>query len=65
MRNYVSILSRRRFCEGLATVAGNFALATVFVGIRPGSKIPLDDDFLIVNGWVLTRKDVEAEVDVI
>ena len=65
MQNYASILNRRRFCQVIAAIVVNFPLAKLSFGMTPRSNMTLDDDFLIINGWVLTRKDVEAEVNVI
>jgi len=65
MRNCASILSRRRFCQVITAIPANFALANLSFGVRPRSKITLDDGFLIINGWVLTREDIEAEFNVI
>jgi len=59
MRNYFPILDRRRFCWSITGLAANVALARLPFGIEKWPKIAaLDQEFLIVNGWVLTRKDV-------
>ena len=65
MRNCASILSRRRFCQVITVVAANFVLAKLSFGVEPRSNIALGDGFLIINGWVLTREDIEADLNVI
>lgn len=49
----------------MTVVAANFAVAKLSFGVEPRSNIALGDGFLIINGWVLTREDVEAEFNVI
>jgi len=54
MRNYLA--SRRQF---FSSVAAFFASInpTIKVGALLGKSSTADDDFLIVNGWVLRRED--------
>jgi hypothetical protein len=54
----VARTDRRRFCRSMAGLIGGLWFGNLTLR---GSKVPIEDqDFLIVNGWVLTRKDVAA-----
>jgi hypothetical protein len=52
MRDYSAIIDRRFFCRSIAGLAVNVVLAKLPSGI--------EQEFLIVNGWVLTREDMAA-----
>ena len=60
MRNYFGIINRRCFCS-IAGLAVNVVLAKLPFGVEQSSKMTAaNQEFLIVNGWVLTREDVAA-----
>jgi len=59
MPNYFDVLDRRYFCGSIAGVALNVVLAKLPFGTKQGSKMAAaNPEFLIVNGWILTREDV-------
>jgi hypothetical protein len=61
MRNYSPNIDRRCVFCSVAALALNVLLAKLPFGIEHTSKmVAANDGFLIVNGWVLTREDVEA-----
>jgi hypothetical protein len=56
MRNYRTFINRRYFCCSIGGLAINVALAKL--PFR-GSKIATTNvEFVVVNGWVLTREDL-------
>jgi hypothetical protein len=58
MRNYFGIIDRRCFCS-IAGLAVNVVLANAPFGGKKRSKMVAgNQEFLIVNGWVLTREDL-------
>jgi hypothetical protein len=60
-RKYSSIVNRRCFSWAIAGFAGGVALAKLPFGIGQRSQMaPSDLEFVIVNGWVLTREDMAA-----
>jgi hypothetical protein len=60
MRNY-SLFDRRYFCYSIAGLAVNVVLAKLPFGTGPRLKMAAaDQEFLIINGWVLTREDMVA-----
>jgi hypothetical protein len=69
MRDYSAIIDRRCFCCSIAGLAVNVVLAKLPSGIEQRSKMATaDQEFLIVNGWVLTREDMatnEVALDVV
>jgi len=62
MQKYFNIINRRCFfCCSIAGLAINAVRATLPFGIEQKSNMEASNqEFLIVNGWVLTRKDVTA-----
>jgi hypothetical protein len=63
MRNYTAIIDRRCFCGSIAGLTGNAALTKPrFPIVQRRKKAAAGQGFLIVNCWVLTRKDVDARV---
>jgi hypothetical protein len=59
MRNYPAIIDRRCLCCSIAGLAVNVVLAKLPFGGKQSSKMAAaNQEFLIVNGWVLTREDV-------
>ena len=61
MRHLLTMIDRRYFCYSLATVASNVLVAKLAFGARKRLKMTTgEQEFLIVNGWVLTREDVAA-----
>jgi hypothetical protein len=60
-QNYYSIVNRRHFFWATAGFAGDVVFAKLPFKTGQRSQIaPSDREFLIVNGWVLTRGDVAA-----
>jgi hypothetical protein len=57
MRNYSAIIDRRCICCSIVGLGLNVALAKLPFGFEHGST---DQEFRIVNGWVLTREDTAA-----
>lgn len=52
--------SRRGFCASVGGAAIGLVAAKLPLGGEQVIEVPAagDDDFIIVNGWVLTRKDL-------
>ena len=53
------MIDRRCFCFSIAGFAG-VAAQLPFGIIRKSQMVPAAHEYLIVNGWVLTREDVTA-----
>jgi hypothetical protein len=49
----------------VAGLAVNFAVAKPPFAAPTKLKTTLDGNFIIINGWVLTREDVEAQFNAI
>ncbi len=61
MRNNLDNMGRRCFCGSIAGLAVNVVLAKLPFGVEQRSKMVAPNrEFLIINGWVLTREDVAA-----
>ena len=59
MRNY--FINRRRFFCSISGLAVSVVVPKLPFEIKQWSEMPTtDQDFLIVNGWVLTREDFAA-----
>lgn len=55
------IFNRRYFCHAIAGLAVNIGLAKLALGVGQRPRMPAANrEFVIVNGWVLTREDVAA-----
>jgi hypothetical protein len=58
---HVDIFDRRYFCCSIVGLAVNTGLAKLPFGVEQVSKMAAANrEFVIVNGWVLTREDVAA-----
>jgi hypothetical protein len=59
MKNYSSTIDRRNVSCSLGALAINVALTGLPIGIeQPSKSAAVDRQFLIINGWVLTREDM-------
>jgi hypothetical protein len=59
--HHVDIFDRRYFCCSIAGLAVNIGLGKLLFGVEQVSKVAAaNQEFVIVNGWVLTREDVAA-----
>jgi len=55
----VAILDRRGFCSSIVGWAVSIVVAKVSFGAEPSLIVAsADEEFVFVNGWVLTREDV-------
>ena len=61
MRSYSAMIDRRCFCCSIGGLAGEVVASQLPAGITRKSRMaPAAQEFLMVNGWVLTREDVAA-----
>ncbi len=61
MQSNFDNMGRRCFCCSIAGLAVNVVLAKLPSGVEQRSKMAApNQEFLIINGWVLTREDVAA-----
>jgi hypothetical protein len=61
MRNYPAPINRRCVFCSIAGLAIDVVLAKLPFGIEQKSKMAsADQEFVIINGWVLTREDIAA-----
>jgi hypothetical protein len=59
MQNYSGTFNRRRVCCSIVGLAINGVLANLPLGTEQKPQMAgLGQEFVIVNGWVLTREDV-------
>ena len=63
IRPQPAIMSRRRFFSSIAGLA-----ASLYIPFSASKVASRDQDFVIINGWVLNREDVlegEVMIDVV
>jgi hypothetical protein len=61
MRTYSTIINRRCVFGSIAGFAISVVLAKLPFEVEQSSEIAApDQEFLVVNGWILTRKDMIA-----
>jgi hypothetical protein len=60
MPKYFTEIDRRSVCCSIAGSALNAVLAKPSFGNKRWLEMPTTDQFVIVNGWVLTREDIAA-----
>jgi len=53
-----SVINRRGFCSSIVGLVGSMLFGHLAFFMPKSSSA--DQDFLIVNGWVLTREDVAS-----
>ena len=59
MRGLRTTINRRNFCASAASLALAIVAAKLPIVTVPNLQVlVLDHEFVIVNGWVLTRKDI-------
>lgn len=51
-------IDRRNFCSSIFGLAGSLLFGSS--AFRTPKTSPADHDFVVVNGWVLTREDVAS-----
>ena len=57
----IDIFDRRHFCGSIAGLAAICGLVRLPFGAGQGSKtLAAKQDFIVVNGWVLTHEDLAA-----
>jgi hypothetical protein len=60
MQSNFDNMGRRCFCSSIAGLAVNVVLAKLPFGVEQSKMGAPNQEFLIINGWVLTREDVAA-----
>ena len=59
MQSHFIFINRRRFCDAVTGLLASSFLAKLPFGSKQSLKTSAEDlEFLVVNGWVLTRDDV-------
>jgi len=59
VKTHITFLDRRSFC-GKIVCAGSIALSAALTAVPrfSGAMERADDEFTIIKGWVLTKRDV-------
>ena len=59
-----AVMVRRRFLGSFASLAASLLFSDVHLFLASRASVK-EQDFVIVNGWVLTCEDVKATIDVV
>ena len=60
MQNGFGTVDRRKLCYSIIGLALNVTMASLPFGRQRLKMATADQEFLIINGWILTREDLIA-----